>query len=306
MNLSHLRYFVKLADLQHYAKAAKELYISQPSLTHAMKSLESELGVSLFRKVGRGVELTECGRQFKEHVLRGLYEIDRGIEIARRRSVQLIGEVKLGTIYSIEGDYLPSVLTDFNEHHESDVVFKIYQALTLDLISRLENDELDVAFTAYVRNRPELCFEHVISHELVMVCSQDHELASRSSIDLADLRGFEVHTYRAGAPIAEEVDDVTAGIGLNLIGSYEDEVSLGGMISRNSKICGLGTLALGLKLFPNLKVIPINDAPKDFHRIYMVYKRDRFRSEAVEEFIKYVVDYVPGEETRQTVTSLFD
>ena len=94
MNLSHLRYFVKLAELQHYAQAARDLYITQPSLTHAIKALEAELGVPLFQRQGRGVRLTRFGSEFNECVMRGLQEIDRGVELAReRRGVLDVDEV---------------------------------------------------------------------------------------------------------------------------------------------------------------------------------------------------------------------
>ena len=64
MNLIHLRYFVELADTRHYTKAAQQLCITQPSLSHAIAQLEKELGVPLFEKNGRNTELTVFGRQF--------------------------------------------------------------------------------------------------------------------------------------------------------------------------------------------------------------------------------------------------
>ena len=64
MNLYHLRYFVTLAHLEHYTKAAEILSITQPSLSHAISSLEKELGVKLFEKDGRNVVLTKCGQAF--------------------------------------------------------------------------------------------------------------------------------------------------------------------------------------------------------------------------------------------------
>ncbi|MEF9877662.1 MAG: LysR family transcriptional regulator, partial [Gordonibacter sp.] len=68
MNLSQLYYFKKLAELQHYTRAAKELFITQPTLSDAMSSLEKELGVPLFRRDGRNVKLTPCGAEFNEYV----------------------------------------------------------------------------------------------------------------------------------------------------------------------------------------------------------------------------------------------
>ena len=64
MNLSHLRYFVELAHVQHYTRTAERLCITQPSLSHAISQLEGELGVPLFEKNGRSISLTQYGEQF--------------------------------------------------------------------------------------------------------------------------------------------------------------------------------------------------------------------------------------------------
>ena len=61
MNLYHLRYFVTLAKLEHYTKAAEELAITQPSLSHAMSTFEKELGTYLFEKDGRNINLSKFG-----------------------------------------------------------------------------------------------------------------------------------------------------------------------------------------------------------------------------------------------------
>jgi len=295
MNLAHLRYFAKLAELQHYARASKELYISQPSLTHAIKALEAELGVPLFRRVGRGVELTEFGVKFNECVLRGLRELDRGVDLAREYTDRLSGTVRIGAIYTVQGDYLPRLIKDYRGAYGSGVDFVMGQGLTLPLLDRLEADEFDIAFTALAPNRPNLCFEYVIAHELVVCVSKEHHLAKHVSLTLADLRGYEIHCYRRGAPIAEEIFDLTNGLGLNMVASYEDEISLGGVLSNNPMICGLGTLTIGLRCFPDLVTIPLRDVPREFHKIYLVYKRDKMFSRATESFIEFVHDYVPPE-----------
>lgn len=80
MNLSHLRYFVKLAQIKHYTKTAELLCITQPSLSHAISQLEKELGVVLFEKGPRGTELTSFGKQFFASVNSSLNILDNGIE----------------------------------------------------------------------------------------------------------------------------------------------------------------------------------------------------------------------------------
>ena len=72
MNLQQLYYFRKLAEVQHYTEAAKALYITQPSLSDSIASLESELSVALFQKKGRNVQLTKYGEEFSQYVNQSL------------------------------------------------------------------------------------------------------------------------------------------------------------------------------------------------------------------------------------------
>lgn len=75
MNLNTLYYFKVLAQLQHYSQAAELLYISQPSLSHAISALEKDLGVPLFQKKGRNVELTKYGKIFSSYIQRDLMKL---------------------------------------------------------------------------------------------------------------------------------------------------------------------------------------------------------------------------------------
>lgn len=79
MNLNQLYYFQTLAKLEHYTKASEQLYIAQPSLTHAMKELEQELGVTLFIKKGRNIQLSPEGKIFLEYVNQSLETLNIGI-----------------------------------------------------------------------------------------------------------------------------------------------------------------------------------------------------------------------------------
>lgn len=293
MNLSQLYYFSKLAEIQHYANAAKELYIAQPSLSHAIKALEAELGVPLFERDGRRMKLTPFGRAFAEYVNRGLREIDKGVELAQEFNGKLGGAVNIGTIFTVQGDYLPMLIRDYREQYGSSVKFNLFQGFSVPLVEKLEHDEYDIVFAAKVPNKPHLCFEHVVSHELVAFVAQSNPFAQRESISLGDLQGKLVYTYRRGTPIGEGVNDALEEYGLTAVQEYEDEITLGGMVQADPLAVGLATLSIGLKSFLGLSIIPIEDLPRDFHRIYMVYKRDAFRTRSVESFIEFASDYVP-------------
>lgn len=301
MNLSQLYYFSKLAEVQHYANAAKELYITQPSLSHAIKSLENELGVPLFEREGRRMKLTPFGRAFAEYVNRGLREIDKGMELAQEYNGKLGGSIRIGAIYTVQGDYLPMLIRDYRGQFGSSVKFDLFQGFSGPLVEALEKDEYDVVFAARVANKPDLCFEHVVSHQLVAFVSRSNPLASRTSLSLGDLRGRLVYTYRRGTPIGENVNDALEEFGIRAVQDYQDEITLGGMVQADPSSVGLATLSIGLKSFKDLAIIPLDDIPHDFHRIYMAYKRDAFRSRAVESFIEFTLDYVPPSEAIPTL-----
>lgn len=79
MNLSHLQYFRELSKTQSYTKAARNLYISQPTLSHSIATLEEELECKLFRKAGRGIVLTDEGKLFSNYVDDSLRVLEKGI-----------------------------------------------------------------------------------------------------------------------------------------------------------------------------------------------------------------------------------
>ena len=292
MNLSQLYYFSKLSELEHFSKAAKELYITQPSLSHAIKSLETELGVQLFEREGRRMRLTPFGKEFAVYVKRGLREIDKGVELAQEFNGKLGGMVNVGAVLTVQGDYLPPLFHDFSENYGQEVKLNMFQGFSIPLVEGLENDKYDVVFAAAGERKPNLCYEHVLSHELVAVVNKNNPLAQRDSIGIPELSGYNVHTYRLGTPIGEEVNDLLTEYNLSAKHDCEDEVSLGGIISAMPNDIALATLTISLKAFDHLRFLRIEEVPQDFHPIYMIYKRDAYRSCAAERFIQFSQDWV--------------
>ena len=112
MNLSHLRYFVELAHIQHYTRTAERLCITQPSLSHAISQLEGELGVPLFEKNGRSISLTQYGKQFLACAQETLSILDEGVESLQRVS-RGEGLIRLGLLRTLGVDYVPKLAARF-------------------------------------------------------------------------------------------------------------------------------------------------------------------------------------------------
>ena len=117
MNLYHLRYFVTLAHMEHYTRAADLLAITQPSLSHAISSLESELGVKLFKKNGRNVTLTKYGKSFLTDAEDILQKLDASVG-----SLQLAGKgeghIDIAFLRTLGSDFVPRILRRFLDENQ--------------------------------------------------------------------------------------------------------------------------------------------------------------------------------------------
>lgn len=146
MNLDYVRYFVKLAEVKHYTRAAEELCISQPSLSHAMRQLEGELGVELFEKRGHNTALTESGEEFLAYCRRTLDTLDEGVaQMARNARGE--GLVRLGFLRVAGVDFIPGLAKKFKDEHEGcNVDFEFHVNRTGELLKGLMERKHDIIF----------------------------------------------------------------------------------------------------------------------------------------------------------------
>lgn len=101
MRLEYLYYFKHLAETLNFTRAARELFIAQPTLSAAIKRMEKELGFMLFKREGSKVVLTEAGKAFLDYVVVSLASYERGVSLAQEYQGVTSQEIKLGAIYAI-------------------------------------------------------------------------------------------------------------------------------------------------------------------------------------------------------------
>jgi DNA-binding transcriptional LysR family regulator len=288
MNLSQLYYFRKLAQLQHYTNAAKELYITQPSLSDAIASLEDELGILLFQKDGRNVKLTKYGQEFYEYVNDALHQLDRGIAVARSKSGIMGGVIDIGCIPTILGDYMPNAIQDYREVNPG-AVFNVYQGHTLRLIEDLKKGKYDLILCSKTED-PDLEFIPVMAQQLVVVVRKDHPLAARESVKIADLSRYALNTYRENLPIGKIVRAVLKEKGVSANFSYDDEISIGGIVTVTDQVAITADTPY-LKQFDQITKVAISDMPQDTRLVYLVYSKKNYMAKAPEDFAEFLIEH---------------
>lgn len=285
MNLSQLRYFKKLAQVQHFTRAAEELFITQPALSNSIKQLEGELGIPLFEQHGRNVRLTKFGKEFNEYVSEGLDVIDKGIQVAQEHANSLSGTIDIGAIFTSQADYLPALLREYRCRYGTHVDVRLYQGLTQGLIDGLTDGTYDIVIGAYVENRPDLEFVPVLSQDLVAIVHEESPLASREHISLDELKDYEIVTYRPETPVGAEVKELLSDHKLAACQWCDDEITLGSVVDVEPELVGISLNTLGLAPFPQLHTLRIDEVKSGFHPVYLIYRKNAHKTRAVENII---------------------
>ena len=287
MNLPQLYYFRKLAEVQHYTEAARALYITQPSLSDSIASLEKELGVSLFQKKGRNIHLTKYGEEFYQYVSESLSILEHGISLIKEKSGHISGTIDIRCIPTLLGDFLPEALDLYQEKNPL-ATLNIYHGMSIEVAQGVSCGKYDIGFCSMVDDMPDLVFVPITYQELIAIVQDNHPLAGRGAMYLSDLKDYRLTTYRDTIPIGKVVRKLLKEKGVEAVYSYDDEISIAGRISKSSKVAIVADTPY-LRQFNNLAKVRLLDVPKDTRMIYMVYSNKNFITSAVEAFANFMV-----------------
>ncbi len=288
MNLSQLYYFRKLAEVKHYTHAAEELFISQPTLSNSISQLEKELGIPLFEREGRKIKLTKYGEEFYDYATQAVNALEKGIALAHEHAGSPTGSIDLGAIYTIQGDYLPALIKGYRDQYGKEAQVNVFQGLTQPLIEDLESNRYELAFTAYVANKPNLTFVPVLTQQLVAVVHRSDKLAWAKELKLAALPARDTIPYPPATPIGAEVAALMKTHGLTASHTYaNDEITLGSMVESTPGTVGLALKTIGLSPFRELITKHLPEVDDDFHQVCLTFKTAAYKTRAVENFIEF-------------------
>jgi LysR family cyn operon transcriptional activator len=191
IELRHLRYFLAIAKFQHLTKAAESLFVTQSTLSHQLKQLESFLEVQLFDRVGRGVELSAAGKSFFAYATRALREVEEGALALRNIDSLAQGRLRIGGISTYINSLLPPVLASLVERYPNISISA--EALSAGEVSTaLQEGEIDLGVSFLDSFKGDFIVEPLFSEALVLTVSTAHPLAGQETIDAADLSGLSL------------------------------------------------------------------------------------------------------------------
>ncbi len=178
-----LRSFVALAEELHFGRAARRLHISQPPLSRQIAQLEAELGVSLFTRTKRRVELTAAGRVLYERSRTNLASIEHSLEEAISVSRGEAGRLTIGLVGSAAYAILPQILSAFRTIHPG-VEFRFHAMTTTQQIHALLDNRIDIGLVRTPLRSDGIDVHHLAEESLMVAIHASHSLAAQPVISM--------------------------------------------------------------------------------------------------------------------------
>jgi LysR family hydrogen peroxide-inducible transcriptional activator len=188
VNLQELRYFVAVADLRHFGRAARACSVSQPTLSGQLQKLEKHLGVTLLERTNKRVALTAVGEKVLEHARRALEEASLVEGVARASRDPLVGPLKLGVIPTLAPYLMPRILEPLREAHPG-MVIELWEDVTVSLLELLRNQRLDAALIATDVPYADLSAIPLFVEPFLAALPPKHRLARARVVKEEDLAG---------------------------------------------------------------------------------------------------------------------
>ncbi len=297
MTLTELKYIVAVARERHFGRAAEASFVSQPTLSVAIKKLEDELGTLLFERRSNEVTLTPAGERIVAQAQKVLDEAAQIKEIAKQGKDPLNGALRVGVIYTIGPYLLPALVRQLLKEAPK-MPLLLNENITTKLIELVKNGEIDVAILALPLPETGLMIQPVYDEPFMVAIPKGHEWASRKAIPSEDLKKETMLLLGTGHCFRDQVLEVcpelsrfsvaTEGMQKTFEGSSLETI-------RQMVASGVGVTVLPVTSVPEkpprdslIDYKPFK-APSPDRRVVLMWRKSFTRGAAIEALRKAVL-----------------
>jgi DNA-binding transcriptional LysR family regulator len=286
MELRDLKSFIEVAHHKSFTKAASHSYLTQPSLSKAVKKLEDELHVELFDRSTRSLRLTDAGKivfQQGQKALGALEELD--ILLDELKEI-VIGEIKMGVPPLIGTLFFPRIARQFHEKYPK-VTLELVELGAKRISQMVESGEIDLGIIVLPASDTKFDVFPFIQDEFVLYLHEDHRLAKNKVVTLSDLKDEKFILFSEDFALHDYIKQSCEEAGFTPEISYQS--------SQWDLIIELVSSNLGITLMPisiyykqtnqNVKIVPI-EKPILYWKLGIITKKDAYRSFALKELLK--------------------
>ena len=215
MNLHHLKVFLAVAEAGSISAGAEQLHISQPAVTREIRDLEASLGLQLFERRPRGVQLTEGGERLRHYAQR-IFALEQAAERDLHNFAQVeSGELHLGASATLGTYLLPTLIRQFRQQYPQ-IRINLGVSNTHQVTQQLDDGQISLGFVegAFVR---EQYAHHLLARDaLLPVVSPQHPLARAKQLNAADLQAYPLYLREPGSGTRHSIEQAYKSHGLEI------------------------------------------------------------------------------------------
>jgi LysR family hydrogen peroxide-inducible transcriptional activator len=299
MNLRDMKYILAVAESRHFGRAAERCFVSQPTLSGQIKKLEEALGVTIFERTNRSVEVTPIGNTILEHARLLLEQADAIEQVARAHQDPLAGPLRIGAIPTLSPYLLPLILVPLKRRYPQ-LKLVLFEEITDSLLKRVQHHELDAALLATPVSDPDLAMLPLFDEPFWLAHPRKHPLYDKDEITETDLESIDLLLLSEGHCLTHQVMEVCHLVDRPRDGEMADlrAASLETLL----QLVGAG---FGCTLVPALAIrggwmtdsgiiarrLEFDDA---YRRISLVYRRSFPRRAALDAFAETLREHLPN------------
>ncbi len=287
MTLTELRYIVAVARERHFGRAAEACFVSQPTLSVAIKKLEDELQVKLFERGANEVSVTPLGEEIVRQAQSVIEQAAAIKEIAKRGQDPLAGPLRLGVIYTIGPYLLPALVRQVIERVPQ-MPLMLQENFTVKLLEMLRTGELDAAILAEPFPDTGMAVAPLYDEPFMVAVPAQHPLTRRKSVAAEELKQETMLLLGTGHCFRDHVLDVcpeyarfssdAEGIRKSFEGSSLETIKY--MVASGMGITVVPQLSVPAEPQPHVTYIPFAE-PVPTRRVVLVWRRSFTRYEAI-------------------------
>ena len=212
MDLSQLETFLEAAERGSFRRAAEALYLSQPSVSARLQTLENELGVPLFHRMGRGVRLTEMGKVFLPYAQRSAETLRQGREAVESARRSAAGVLNMATARAIGTYVLPGILQEFKRRHPG-IIVHISASRSNEVLQMVLSEDVQLGM-ARLLGHPDVDAFHLYDEEIVLVTHPGHRFAVHGEASIGQVAEEPLILYDPGSSYFVLIDEVCREAGI--------------------------------------------------------------------------------------------
>ncbi|ELC7928070.1 LysR family transcriptional regulator [Listeria monocytogenes] len=292
MELRQLKYFMEVARVEHMTKASENLHVAQSAVSRQITKLEEELGVHLFDRVGRNMQLTSVGQDFLKQAAIALNELQKAEALVAEYTDPAKGTVRVGLPNSLSTKVLPSVISTFREKYPQ-ITYQFMEGTNEELTEMLLSGVLDMTFLSPVPESSEQIEAiRFFDEKLKLIVPKTHPLAENFTVSLKELASEKFVLYPEDFDLYKIVTKAAnkKGFEPQIAFQSRDFYTIQGLVGTGLGISILPEMILDGAIFKETKSIALRD--KELRRsVGIITTKKRNLSPSENLFRSFIISF---------------